>query len=706
MISLPLRFLVAATLATLLAPSVQAQSSKSSPGRADASRATLQVPRPSTAAATLPDTRNAAPDAAARPLGVSVLFEDAGYANGFRLSNLGGRREVYIPVPEGIELSLAELVLVFDDLSAHDARRSLEVLANDRSVSAISLDGKSTGRKVQIALASATARNGFLKLSFLYSGAATQDRCIDVRYVGDSLTVRPESAVEFKIGMKGALNITATTALLPRHVDILFSNPVLSPTDIATALTLGRSLRAIGKRVTFHHGIDRLPELARQDDPHRWTHGLVVVGPLDRVAGRIDAPVTTVASAAGSAPVANTLATARIGGIPVLLVADVVSARAGRLLANPSLAALRDAPSASVGQVTSPKRPADRVSFDELGLVPAQADVFGRADLSVAIPTLMLTNGTRPSRLVLDMMVAPDGAGEKAVVSAFVNERLLASTVAAIGERTRLDFALPEGLVGVVANIRAVVQRRSAQGDCRFEPQGYPVEILGSSAVVLSTARAEPDDFSDLATLWSNGVEVLVPASTAVRPSETVGLLAGVLSALSSESVPIVASFVDAGAAPKPGGPFIAVGTAVPAGATERVRFDRGRVAVADRAGRTRLDIGGLASGAVAQIATSGSFPGLWIRPLSSDGSLPVSATVNLDRGDVAFLDKTGVALALSTERDTLLRISYPDQASWLTFIERFRSWIIGGVWGLVSIVLLFVLQRIYRRRRDVAAGE
>jgi hypothetical protein len=317
-----------------------------------------------------------------------------------------------------------------------------------------------------------------------------------------------------------------------------------------------------------------------------------------------------------------------------------------------------------------------------------------------------LPAGTRPSRLVLDIMVAPDGAGEKAVVSAFVNERLLASTVAAIGEPTRLDFALADGLVGTVANIRAVVQRRSAQGDCRFEPQGYPAEILGSSSIILSAVGSVAEDFSDLATLWANGIEVLVPSSTATRPLAVVGLLADVLNALSKESAPIVVKFVDAGAAPTPGAPFIAVSNVPPAGATQRVHFDRGRVVVADRAGRTRLDIGGLATGAVAQIVTSGTYPGLWIKPLTGDGSLPVSPAVYLDRGDVAFLDKTGVALALSTERDTLLRISYPDQASWLAFLERYRPWIVGGLWGLATLVVLFALQRIYRRRRTIVTSE
>ena len=96
----------------------------------------------------------------------------------------------------------------------------------------------------------------------------------------------------------------------------------------------------------------------------------------------------------------------------------------------------------------------------------------------------------------------------------------------------------------------------------------------------------------------------------------------------------------------------------------------------------------------------------MWIKPLSSDGSLSASPAINLDRGDVAFLDKTGVALALSTERDTLLRVSYADQGSWINNLDRFRSWIVGGVWVLVTFALLFLMQRMYRRRVSGTAGE
>jgi hypothetical protein len=195
----------------------------------------------------------------------------------------------------------------------------------------------------------------------------------------------------------------------------------------------------------------------------------------------------------------------------------------------------------------------------------------------------------------------------------------------------------------------------------------------------------------------------VVPSSTAAHPLSIVAALADVLSALSTESAPIAVKYIGDGTAPAPSAPFIAVSNVPPVGADQRVRFDHGRVAITDRANNTLLDVGGLTTGAVLQVVTSNDHPGLWIKPLSSDGSLPAPPAVNLDRGDVAFLDKTGIALALSTERDTLMRISYAEQVSLLTNLDRFRSWIVGGVWVLITFALLFVSRRIYRRRQTVA---
>jgi len=123
-------------------------------------------------------------------------------------------------------------------------------------------------------------------------------------------------------------------------------------------------------------------------------------------------------------------------------------------------------------------------------------------------------------------------------------------------------------------------------------------------------------------------------------------------------------------------------------------------VAVKDRSGRTLLDLGGFQDGAVAQLVDAGGHPGIWIKGLSSEGRLPAPVATKLDRGDVAFLDDGGVALAMSTARDTLVLITYPDQTSWTTVSQRYRSWIIGSLWLLATVTFLFALQRMLRRRQ------
>ena len=138
-----------------------------------------------------------------------------------RFANLGGHRDLFVPLPQARDVAASDLLLVLDDVSAHDSRRNLEVLVNDRTVMAIVLDGKTRGRSIRIPLAKAKPRDGYLKLSFLYSGAATLDRCIDVRYVGDSLTIRPDTAVEVDLGPTGTLDVATTAALMPREVALV-----------------------------------------------------------------------------------------------------------------------------------------------------------------------------------------------------------------------------------------------------------------------------------------------------------------------------------------------------------------------------------------------------------------------------------------------------------------------------------------------------
>jgi hypothetical protein len=82
----------------------------------------------------------------------TVSLADIGFTDGFRFGNLGGHREVFVPLPQGGEALADEFAMVLDDVSAYEARRNLLVTINDRTMTSISLDGHSTARVVRIPL--------------------------------------------------------------------------------------------------------------------------------------------------------------------------------------------------------------------------------------------------------------------------------------------------------------------------------------------------------------------------------------------------------------------------------------------------------------------------------------------------------------------------------------------------------------------------
>jgi hypothetical protein len=171
----------------------------------------------------------------------AVTLADIGFVNGLHFANLGGHRELYMPIPDDADVTATSLTLVIDDFAAHEAKRNLIVQINDRTVTAIALDGQGRGRSVQVPLGGERPKDGYIKLAFLYSGAATPDHYIDVRYVGDSVTVRPQTAVDIDVGAAGHLDVATTAALMPRDVAVMLPRRHLAESEMAAAITVARA---------------------------------------------------------------------------------------------------------------------------------------------------------------------------------------------------------------------------------------------------------------------------------------------------------------------------------------------------------------------------------------------------------------------------------------------------------------------------------
>jgi hypothetical protein len=126
-------------------------------------------------------------------------------------------------------------------------------------------------------------------------------------------------------------SIPTTVALLPHEVAIVLPKRRLSPTELATALTVARALAASGRRTSFVQGAGALPEISKVGETRRWTKGVIMVGQIDDVAAFLDAPLTTVA---GPIPALGSITALRLSGVPALLVSEAAAGQVGRLIAS------------------------------------------------------------------------------------------------------------------------------------------------------------------------------------------------------------------------------------------------------------------------------------------------------------------------------------------------------------------------------------
>src|SRR5438046_5680985 len=107
----------------LTVTAVHAQN-RTRPPAPDHARLQTPVP-PAPPAQRAAEPRPAASDAArANAILSSITLADIGFGNGLRFANLGGRRDIFVPLPQGADIAASAFVLALDDVSAHEARRS------------------------------------------------------------------------------------------------------------------------------------------------------------------------------------------------------------------------------------------------------------------------------------------------------------------------------------------------------------------------------------------------------------------------------------------------------------------------------------------------------------------------------------------------------------------------------------------------------
>jgi hypothetical protein len=614
-------------------------------------------------AATPPST---APLAMPAGVGLPVMrtLADMGFARGLTFEGMSGRRELYFAVPHPDAVQGMMLRLPYNSSSAFGARRSVQVLLNDRPVLSQALGPHATTGTIDVPVSADDVVNGFVRVTLQYSGAITENICVDQRLAGDFITFAPTGGFAMRIDPARAGDASDVLAVMPRKVAIVLPASALSATQVSALLTAASGLSSQGYKVRF---TGQAPAASGA-----WEECAVMLG--------------------GGAP----LSVQAVNGRPAIMIGGQHPETAARLIAAPTAAVAHGL--ASVFASRLGQQDDARLTFDQLSGDLSVADVVGRASWEVNFSERDLPAGKAATGLRLDVAVGHDTNAAPPIVNAFVNGTLLASAPAAAKGPTRLIVDLPEGLSGASNTVRVSVIRQPKGGNCETLPVGYPAQLLPSSEVILDDAPRGTDDFYRLTSRMHDGVTVALPGGQdAATLAKLLPIAASAVAGLVPRGAPITVTFDQA--APK--GPFITVSRDAPDGAKPPIRFDNGRLVVSDSNGNAMYDGAALDRRAIAQLVEVGGNAGLWLRP-AADFSSPNEALA-LDRGDVAFVTDRGIDLAFSTKRDRLIDIRYPDQLNVFAYLAKYRLWLIALAWLAITAGFIWSLRRLYRRRGEQA---
>lgn len=605
----------------------------------------------------------------------SITLTELGFATGMEFGSFGGKHDFFFPVPaQGVKSAV--LRVKFRAGAAVVGRRHLLIATAGTWISSNPLGADETGRTIDIPIDPSAAKDGFVTVTFRYSGAFTQDRCVDQRVAGDFLNILPETALEMQLAPEALTEVAAVASLMPHDVTVVLPNRVLKASETTTALHVISAMKRNGATVSVE---SRVPP---QSDGI-WRRGIVMIGlPHD------------FAEWVPSVNAANGVTIVNMPAGPALLVGGADPSPAIALL-NSSWRPLASGPSLTVLQADTADAPRDTITLADLGVGLQSADLVDQVRFDAIFSTDRLPAGHRVSAIRAEVALSEAPNSANASISVFLNGRLLGSRASPGSVPSALNVSVPEGVIGRENILNVRVQRPPFTGDCMNPAQGYPVQLLTSTALKLTPTSSEPDDFFALAPAFKDGVDVFLPSSPAAL-RDALSLLAMTAADLLPQSALVNVRFDTPKTAPESA--YIAVLKEPLAQTAPSMVFDSGRMQLRRTDGKVMLDLSAEDAPTVAQIVHNGTTAGLWIRP-GIGRHAALERPIKLDRGNIAVLDRNGIALAFSHGGEQLVSIAYVEVRSWADLAREYRPWIVGALWLALTAVFISILSRYYRRK-------
>jgi hypothetical protein len=601
----------------------------------------------------------------------TITFAELGFTEPVVLGYPDTIKEIYLPVPPGVNLSGATLQLAASYVRADGGRTSLVYAIDGAPVQAFGYTADKGDASVSLPIDGRPRPSGYIKLNIDWRTAvARENTCADARTPGNILRIEPDSKFVFRYDGSGIRDLsTAWGALPPTPVIQLPSNSV-SPEVYDTAWRVGVALERAGKRPKIVTAGAAEPDL-------------LIAGP--------GSPQQIGSKQIGLGTVGNR---------PVIVVAPDAGAQAAGLFSQIWTQAAAGT-NLTVNAADTPRNTdSNAVSLQYLGAKPTSFDVLAKADWNAAFDIgSVAADGKAPGTLVIDVAASPSAAHTPPVVSVFMNDVLLgAKEMEANGKRERIVAPVPRYALQTRNVIRVSFVRQLASDRCRETPEPYPVSVLPSSHMLLDKIDAS-SDFTGLMSKFADGGTLLVPQS---HLNDATGTLPRVVRLAASTGLsPVKAKFqpVAEGSHPKVSGPYLAVDV-IPEGYAEGVKPEQDRLFLAGTKDHPLLDVRGLNRVGVIEVTGKGDDIGAVYRTL---GPQPPSMDkpIRLSGGNLAIMGNNGLRTEVNTRDPSGQGIMKEAQPG---LFER-------GYWWLMPIVLvaLFVALLVFAsrmRRRKAMSGD
>jgi hypothetical protein len=622
----------------------------------------------------------------------TVTFADLGFTEPVVLGYPDTIKEIYLPVPPGIDLSGGQLQLDASYVRADGGRTTLIYAIDGAPVVANGLTGDRGDASATIPVDGKPRPSGFVRLNVDWRTAvARENTCADARTPGNILRIEPTSKFVFKYDGSAIRDLSTAWSALPATPTILIASNKLPAESYDAAWRVGVALERAGKRPKIRVADGSAPAPAAQP---------TAAGAAPTAAGPIEPDIVITDKGSPMAAGSKEIKLGNMNGRPVILVASDAGAQAAGLFTQIWQQAAAGS-TLTVNAVDEPRSDSNAVSLKYLGAKPASFDVLAHADWNASFDIgSVAADGKGPGTLVIDVAASPSAARTPPVVSVFMNEVLLgAKEMEATGKRERIVAPVPRYALQTRNTIRVSFVRQLASDRCRETPEPYPVSVLASSHMLLDKIEAN-SDFTGLMAKFANGGTLLVPASHLNDAANTLPRVIRLAAATGLSPVKAKFQPVADGSQPKVDGPYLAVDVMPKDVADSGVKPEKDRLYLAGSKDRPLLDVRGLNRVGVLEVFGKGDHLGAVYRTLG-DQPPSMEKPIALSGGNLAIMGNNGLRTEVNTRDPSgqgIMKEARPG------LFERGYWWLLPLVLVALFVGLLVFASRM--RRRKSLAGD